>query len=117
LIDDRLIYSTRKFALSDISFKLELPPWEGRYDPFGLIDGKQKPVSGIPLLGAVAGLYYLAMSLSPVKDIDEENNVPQKKQQIETTFLKTNVSGDLWQWKALIFIKTIDLEQNSIPIP
>jgi hypothetical protein len=57
------------------------------------------------------------MSLSPAKDIDEENNVPQKKQQIETTFLKTNVSGDLWQWKALIFIKTIDLEQNPIPIP
>jgi hypothetical protein len=105
LIGDRLIYSTRKFALSDISFKLELPPWEARYNPFGLIDGTKKPVSGIPILGAVAGLYHLAKSLSPAKDIDEENIVPQKKQQIETTFLKTNVSGDLWQWSALILIK------------
>ncbi|MEE8605577.1 MAG: hypothetical protein V3S65_09390 [Candidatus Aminicenantaceae bacterium] len=117
LIGDRLIYSTRKFSLSDISFKLELPPWEGIYNPFGLIDRTQKPVSGIPILGAVAGLYHLAMSLSPAKDINEENIVPQKKQQIETTFLKTNVAGDLWQWKALIFIKTIDLEKDPIPIP
>ena len=113
LIGDRLIYSTRKFALSDISFKLELPPWEGRYNPFGLIDGTKKPVSGIPILGAaVAGLYYLAKSLSPVQDINEENIVPQKKQQIETTFLKTNVSGDLWQWRALIFIRFSALSPN-----
>lgn len=117
LIGDRLIYFTRKFALSDISFKLELPPWEGRYNPFGLIDGAQKPVSGIPILGAVAGLYHLAKSFSPSKDIDEENIVPQKKQKIETTFLKTNVSGDLWQWRALIFIKTMDLEKAPISIP
>jgi len=117
LIGDRLIYSTRKFELSDISFKLELPPWEGRYNPFGLIDGTQKPVSGIPILGAVAGLYHLAKSLSPAQDINEEDIVPQKKQQIETTFLKTNVSGDLWQWKVLISIKTIDIEKDPISIP
>jgi len=117
LIGDRLIYSTIKFALSDISFKLELPPWEGRYNPFGLIEGTQKPVSGIPILGAVAGLYHLAKSLSPAKDIDEDNIVPQKKQQIETKFLKTNVSGDLWQWKALISIKTMDLEKDTLSMP
>jgi hypothetical protein len=105
LIGDRLIYSTRKFALRDISFKLELPPWEGRYNPFGLLDGTQKPVSGIPILGAVAGLYHLAKSLSPAEETTEEDIVLQKKQQIETTFLKTNVSGDLWQWRALIFIR------------
>ena len=112
LIGDRLIYSTRKFALRDISFKLDLPPWEGRYNPFGLIDGKQKPESGIPILGAVAGLYHLAKSFSPVQDINEKDIVPQKKQQIETTFLKTNVSGDLWQWRALIFVRFSALSSN-----
>jgi hypothetical protein len=116
-IGKRLIYSTRKFSLSDISFKLELPPSHGRYDPFGLIDGAQKPVSGIPIFGAVAGLYQLAKSLSPAEEKKEEDTVIQKKQQIETTFLKTMVSGDLWQWKALIFLKTSDRSKDNISIP
>jgi hypothetical protein len=107
-IGDRLIYSTRKFPLSDITFKLELPPSHGRYDPFGLIDGTQKPVSGVPILGAVAGLYHLAKSLSPQKDKKEEDVAIQKKQQIEMTFLKINASGDLWQWSGLITIKAMD---------
>jgi len=116
-IGDRMIYSTRKFAPSDISFKLDLPPSRGQYDPFGLIDGTQKPVSGVPILGAVAGLYQLAKTLSPEKDKREEDVVIQKKQKIETTFLKTNVSGDLWQWRALIFIKTRDLKKDDILSP
>ena len=59
-IGDTLLYSTRKFTLSDISFKMDLPPWEGQYDPFGLIDDPQKPVTGVSILGAVAGLYQIA---------------------------------------------------------
>ena len=109
LIGDQLIYSTRKFALSDISFKLELPPWEGKYDPFGLIDDREKPSSGVSILGAVASLYQIAKSLAPAKETDEENSPPQKKQRIESTFLKTNASGDLWQWSTLVSIKTKDL--------
>ncbi len=109
LIGDQLIYSTRKFALGDISFKLELPPWEAQYDPFGLIDDVEKPSSGVSILGAVASLYQLAKSLAPAKEPEEENIIPQKKQRIETTFLKTNVSGDVWQWSTLISIKTKDL--------
>ena len=114
LIGDQLIYSTRKFALGDISFKLELPPWEGQYDPFGLIDDKEKPSSGVPILGAVAVLYQLGKSLAPAKDMDEENSAPQKRQRIETTFLKTNVSGDLWQWKGLITIKASDKTDDGV---
>jgi hypothetical protein len=110
LIGNRLVYSTRKFSPSAISLDLELPPWEGRYNPFGLIDGAQKPVAGVPILGAVAGLYHLAKSLSPAEEKKEENAVPKKKQRIETTFLKTSISGDLWYWKALIQIKTKDLD-------
>jgi hypothetical protein len=117
LIGSRLLYSTRKFAPSDISFEFELPPWEGRYNPFGLIDGAQKPVSGIPILGAAAGLYHLAKSISSARKTTEEDVVPQKKQQIETTFLKTNVSGDLWQWRALIFIEAKDLVAGPLSVP
>jgi hypothetical protein len=117
LIGDRLIYATRKFAPGDISFKLELPPSLGQYDPFGLIKGAQKPITGIPILGAVAGLYHLAKSLSPVKDISKEGGAIQKKQQIDTTFLKTNMSGDLWQWRALIILKTRDMTKESISTP
>jgi hypothetical protein len=109
LIGDQLIYSTRKFALGDISFKMELPPWEGQYDPHGLIDDVEKPSSGIPILGAVASLYQLARALAPPKEPEEEISDPPKKQRIETTFLKTNVSGDVWQWSTLISIKTKDL--------
>ena len=117
-IDDKLIYATKKFALSDISFKIDLPPSLGRYDPFGPIDGIKKPPEGIPVLGAaVAGLYLLAKSLSPGEDKKDEKMVYQKKQQIETTFLKTNVSGDLWQWRALIWLKTSDLKNDDILSP
>jgi hypothetical protein len=65
----------------------------------------------------VAGLYQLAKSLSPAEEKKEEDTVIQKKQQIETTFLKTMVSGDLWQWKALIFLKTSDRSKDNISIP
>ncbi len=116
-IGDRLIYSTRKFELSNISFKFYLPPSNGQYDPFGLIDGTQKPVSGVPILGAVAGLYQLAKSLSPGKGKKEEDIVVQKKQKIETTFLKTNTTGDLWQWRALISIKTTNKKKDNISFP
>ena len=114
----RLIYSTKKFPPTDISFKIDLPPSSGRYDPFGLIDGAQKPTSGIPIMGAVAGLYQLAKYLSPApgKNKEEEEAV-QKKQQIETTYLKTNMLGDLWQWRALISLKTSDPDKDDISIP
>jgi len=113
LIGTRLVYSTRKFAPSNISFELELPPWEGEYDPFGLIDGRKKPVSGVPILGAAAVLYHLAKSFSSEEAVGKDI-VPQKKQQIETTFLKTNSAGDLWRWKALISVASKDLE-NRLP--
>lgn len=116
-IGDRMIYSTRKFTPSDISFKIDLPPSRGEYDPFGRIDGTQKPVSGVPILGAVAGLYHLAKSLSPKRDTKEENSAIQKRQRIETTFLKTNDAGDLWQWKALISITTRDPKKGDILSP
>jgi hypothetical protein len=113
-IGNELIYATKKFALSDISFKIDLPPSLGRYDPFGPIDGIKKPAEGIPLLGAVAGLYYLAKTLSREEAKQDEDMDFQKKQQIETTFLKTNISGDLWQWRALIWLKTRDLKNDDI---
>lgn len=116
-IGDQMVYSTRKFTPSDISFKLDLPPSRGVYDPFGRIDGTQKPVSGVPILGAVAGLYHLAKSLSSKKNSKEENRVIHKKQQIETTFLKTNNAGDLWQWRALISIKTRDPKKDDMLSP
>jgi len=105
-IGNQLIYATKKFALSDISFKIDLPPSDGRYDPFGLIDDIKKPTEGVPILGAVAGLYQIAKSLSPRKDKKADDRDFQKKQQIETTFLKKSISGDLWQWRALILLKT-----------
>jgi hypothetical protein len=109
-IGPRMVYSTRKFAPSDISFELELPPWEARYNPFGLIDGGQKPVTGVSILGAVAVLYHLVKSISTAEKTASEDFVPQKKQQIETTFLKTNAAGDLWQWRALISITAKDMK-------
>ncbi len=116
-IGDRMLYSTRKFPPSDISFKLDLPPSDGRYNPFGLIDGAQKPVSGIPIMGAVTGLYQLAKSLSPREKIQEEDTIPEKKQRIETTFLKRDMAGDLWQWRALISLKASDMDQDPVTIP
>ena len=116
LIGTRLMYSTRKFAPSDISFELELPPWEGEYDPFGLIDGRKKPVSGVPILGAAAVLYHLAKSISSEEEAAGKDIVPQKKHQIETTFMKKNSAGDLWRWKALISVESKDLE-NRLPSP
>ncbi len=107
-IGDQLIYSTRKIPMREISFKFDIPPSDGRYNPFGLIGGTQKPISGVSILGAVAGLYQLAKSLVPAEEKKEEDVIIQKKQQIEMTFLKRNLSGDLWQWKALILIKTSD---------
>jgi hypothetical protein len=107
-VGDQLIYATKKFSLSDISFKIELPPSEGRYDPFGLIDDVKRPPEGIGILGAVAALYQIAKSLSPraeKKDADTDAEI-QKKQRIETTFLKTNIAGDLWQWKVLILLNS-----------
>jgi len=109
LIGNRLVYSTRKFAPKDISFELKLPPWDARYDPFGLIDDVPKPVSGVSILGAAASLYYLAKYLISPEETDNEDFVPQKKQHIETTFLKTNSAGDLWQWRALLSITAKDL--------
>jgi hypothetical protein len=101
-----LIYSTKKFALSDISFKIDLPPSHGQYDPFGLIDDIKKPPEGVSILGAVAALYQIAKSLAPGEvEIDKDTSI-QKKQRIETTFLKTDIAGDLWQWKALISLKS-----------
>lgn len=112
LIGNRLVYSTRKFAPRDISFELKLPPWEARYDPFGLIDDVSKPASGVSILGAVAVLYHLAKSFSLAEEEADEDFIPQKKQQIETTFLKTNAAGDLWQWRALIFITAKNLKNQ-----
>jgi hypothetical protein len=116
-IGNQLIYATKKFASSGISFKFDLPPSEGRYDPFGLIDDIKKPATGIPIFGAVAGLYHLAKSLSPGEEKKGEDTVFQKKQQIETTFLKTNVTGDLWQWRVLILLKSRDMinDKNLSP--
>jgi hypothetical protein len=107
-IGDQLIYATRKFSLQDISFKLDLPPSEGRYNPFGLIKGTQKPINTVSVLDAVAGIYQLAKSLVPKKEKDEEEKPIVKKHQIETTFVKRDVTGDLWEWKALISIETKD---------
>lgn len=115
LIGDQLIYSTRKFAPRGISFELDLPPWEGRYNPFGLIAGTQKPVSGVPILGAVAGIYNIAKYLSMAEEKPAEKTVPQKKQRIETTFLKANAAGDTWQWKALVQITAQDLGKDPRP--
>lgn len=115
-ISDRLIYATKKFAASDISFKIDLPPSTGRYDPFGLIDDVKKPPEGISIFGAVAGLYQVAKSLAQREDKKGEDRVFQKKQKIETTFLKTNATGDLWQWRALIRLETHDVE-NSDRLP
>jgi hypothetical protein len=117
LIGDQLVYSTRKFAPRDISFELNLPPWEGRYNPFGLIGGTQKPVTGVSILGAAAVLYHLVKSLSPAEETTDEDFVPQKKQQIETMFSKMNAAGDLWQWRALLYIKSKDLENDPVTMP
>jgi hypothetical protein len=115
-IGDRLIYATKKYAETDISFKIDLPPSDGRYDPFGLIDDVKKPAEGVPIFGAVAGLYHLAKSLSPGKEEEDYSNF-EKRQQIETTFLKANISGDLWQWRVLIILKTNERKIDERPFP
>lgn len=117
LIGDELVYSTRKFAPADISFKIDLPPWEARYNPFGLMDGIQKPptATGIPILGAAVGLYYLVKTLSSPEKKTNEDIAPIKKQRIETTFLKTIESGDLWQWRAWVSIRAKDVETGKFP--
>jgi hypothetical protein len=108
---DQLIYATRKFSLQGISFKFDLPPSDGRYNPFGLMKGIQKPINTVSVLDAVAGIFQLAKSLAPGEKKDEEEKFIEKKQQIETTFVKRDVTGDFWEWKALISIETKD-QQN-----
>ncbi len=108
-VGDRLIYSTRKFPLRDLSFKLDLPPSDGVYNPFGLIDGRQPPLNTFSIPDAIAGLYQLAKTLTSGKDKERQDKTIQKKQQIETTFVKRNVSGDVWHWRAMILLKTKDL--------
>lgn len=116
-LGDRMIYATKKFPARDISFTLELPPSTGQYNPFGLIDGAKKPVSGIPIMGAVSSLYQLAKSLSPRKKNEEGDRIIEKKQQIEMTFLKTDMLGDLWQWRALVSLKSSDPDKERMPTP
>lgn len=105
-IGNRLIYATRKFSLPEISFKLDLPPSEEKYNPFGLIKGTQKPVNTVSVLDAVAGIYQLAKSLTSRRE--EEATVMRKISQIETSFAKRNAAGDLWNWKALVTLKIED---------
>jgi len=112
-IGDRLIYASKKFSLHDISFKLDLPPSEGRYNPFGLIKGTQKPINTVSILDAVAGIYQLAKYLTSKKEKDEEDKAIEKKRQIETVFIKRNVTGDLWEWKALISLKIKDAQDGK----
>lgn len=105
-IGERLIYSTKKIPLSDITFKLDLPPSQGVYNPFGQIDGIYKPIQSVSILDAIAGIYSLVNTLSSDKDKkDREENI-QRKKQIETTFVKSDTQGDIWQWRALILVKT-----------
>jgi hypothetical protein len=110
-IGDQLIYATRKFSLQDISFKIDLPLSDGKYNPFGLIKGTQKPINTVSVLDAVAGIYQLARSLAPKKEEEDDGKPIQKKQRIETTFVKRDALGDLWEWKALISIKTKEGER------
>jgi hypothetical protein len=105
-IGGRLIYSTKKIPLSDISFKLDLPPSQGVYNPFGQIDGMYKPVQSVSILDAIAGIYSLVNTLGAGKDKGKRNENVQRKQQIETTFVKSNTRGDVWQWRAMIQLKT-----------
>jgi hypothetical protein len=112
-VGDRLIYSTRKFALGDLSFKLDLPPSDGVYNPFGLIDGRQPPLNTFSIPDAIAGLYQLAKTLTSGKGKESQDKTIQKKQQIETTYVRRNASGDLWQWRALILLNTKDLDKDG----
>ena len=104
-IGDRLIYASRKFSMHEIGFKLDLPPSDGKYNPFGLIKGTQEPINTVSILDAVAGIYQLAKSLAPKKEKEEEAEAIEKKNQIETAFVKRNAADDLWEWKAFISLK------------
>ncbi len=115
-IGDHLIYATRKFSLKDISFKFDLPLSDGKYNPFGLIKGTQKPVNTVSVLDAVSLIYALARSLSPKKESDEDDKAIEKKYQIETAFVKRNIAGDLWEWKAFISLKTKDAQNETVPL-
>jgi hypothetical protein len=105
-IGGRLIYATKKIPLSDITFKLDLPPSQGVYNPFGQIDGMYKPVQMVSILDAIAGIYSLVDSLRSGKDKENRDENIQRKDQIETTFVKRDTQGDVWQWRALIQLKT-----------
>jgi len=105
-IGGRLIYLTKKIPLSDISFKLNLPPSQGVYNPFGQIDGMYKPVQSVSVLDAIAGIYSLVNTLGAGKNKGKHNLTVQRKQQIETIFVKSNTRGDVWQWRAMIQLKT-----------
>jgi hypothetical protein len=102
----QLVYSTKKIPLSEISFKLDLPPSQGVYNPFGQIDGMYKPIQSVSILDAVGVLYTLINTLGAGQDQEKSSANIQKKSQIETTFVKRNTRGDVWQWRALIQLKT-----------
>jgi hypothetical protein len=105
-IGGRLIYSTKKIPLSDITFKLDLPPSQGVYNPFGQIDGMYKPIQSVSILDAIAGIYSLVNTLGSGKNKENRDENIQRKKQIETTFVKSDARGDVWQWRALIQLKT-----------
>ncbi len=105
-IGGRLIYSTKKIPLSDITFRLDLPPSLGIYNPFGQIDGMYKPPQSFSILDAIAGIYSLVDALGSGKDKENRDQTMQRKQQIETTFVKSDARGNVWQWRALIQLKT-----------
>jgi hypothetical protein len=105
-IGGRLIYSTKKIPLSDITFKLDLPPSQGVYNPFGQIDGMYKPPQSFSILDAIAGIYSLVNALDSGKDKENRDQTIQRKQQIETTFVKSDTRGNVWQWRALIQLET-----------
>ncbi len=112
-IDDRLIYASRKFSLRETTFKLDLPPSDEKYNPFGLIKGTQKPINTVSILGAVAGIYQLAKSLIPKKEKEKEVEAIERKNQIEASFAKRNEAGDLWECKAMISLKIKDGQQGK----
>lgn len=110
-IGGKLIYSTKKIPLSDVSFKLDLPASQGVYNPFGQIDGIYKPIQSVSILDAIAGIYSMVNTLGAGKDKGNRDENIQRTQQIETTFVKSNTLGDMWQWRALIQLKTKTLPE------
>jgi len=107
-IGDELIISRKKLAYS-LPLKIEMPPWPKDYKPFGPADKTNPAFNSFSIFSAVGAIYQLIKGLKTKKSPEKLVSPIKKQKQITTTFIRKNLEGVAKEVKAVIMLKTRDL--------